>query len=79
MSTLIWSSSLTAGEWHKDGTRDHWEHGSTTPAMLSVLKTKTGGYFDLLKKHGKRQAILKWDGEQYVLKGKDPVPNVNVE
>jgi hypothetical protein len=43
------------------------------------LKTKTGGYFDLLKKRGKRQAILKWDGEQYVLKGKDPVPNVNVE
>ncbi len=79
MSTLIWSSSLTAGEWHKDGTRDHWEHGSTTPAKLSVLKTKTGGYFDLLKKRGKRQAILKWDGEQYVLKGKDPVPNVNVE
>jgi len=77
LSTLMKSSSITAGEWHKGQTRDHWQHGSRTSATISILKTLTLGHFDLLKKQGKRQATLKWDGNRYVLKGKDPIQDVN--
>lgn len=77
LSTLMRSSSVTAGEWHKDKTREHLVHGSQTGATISVLKTLSHGHFDLLKKQGGRQAVLKWDGNRYALTGKDPVQNVN--
>jgi hypothetical protein len=79
LSTLMRSGSLLAGAWHKDGTRDHKEHGADIRTTISILKTMTLGHFDLLKKQGKRRAILKWDGNRYVLDGKEPVQNVNDE
>jgi hypothetical protein len=79
LSTLMRSSSITAGAWRKDKTRDHRERGSETAATISILKTMTLGHFDLLKKHGKKQAALKWNGDGYALMGKDPVEDVNVE
>jgi hypothetical protein len=79
LSTLMSSGSLIAGAWHEDKTRDHLEQGSETSATISILKTMTLGHFDLLKKHGKGQATLKWDGHRYVLKGKEPVQNVNYQ
>lgn len=77
LSTLMRSSSLTAGKWHRDGSREHLTQGSQAAATISVLKTLSHGHFDLLKKQGGRQAVLKWDGNRYALTGKDPVQNVN--
>ena len=77
LTTLIRSSSITAGEWNDDGTRDHSENGSDDPAVLSVAKNKTQGFFDLKKSlHGK-SVVFRWKGSTYQAKGKDPVEDVN--
>jgi hypothetical protein len=49
-----------AGDWHKDGTRDH--DISDQSNVLVVSKQSTGGYFDLILKarKGKKQRVVKW-------------------
>jgi hypothetical protein len=70
--TTSFESDL-AGEWNEDGTRGR--NGNLGTAVLQVSKSKTGGYFDWIKKadNGK-SAALTWDGSGYVLQGADPFP-----
>jgi len=77
LQTLMSSSSMTAGEWYEDGSREHFDNDGGT-AIISVSKSKTGGFFDLNKVSDDKSAVFKWNGEQYELQGEDPVTEVNV-
>jgi hypothetical protein len=77
LTTLMKSSSITAGDWNEDGTRDHFENGSDVAAVLSVLKKATRGFFDLRKSLEGRSMVFRWDGAAYQAKGADPVKDVN--
>lgn len=67
-----------AGDWHEDQTRDHDE--SSGNAFIIVRKHKTGGYFDWVKKvEGGRAVTLVWNGECYVMNGRDPLVNRDLE
>jgi hypothetical protein len=79
LSTLMSSSSMTAGDWHKNGTRDHSFNGDDRTAEISVLTTTTGGVFDWRKKKGRKFAVFKWTGEDFQTRGRDPVEDVNVD
>ncbi|WP_109476915.1 hypothetical protein [Paraburkholderia sp. C35] len=56
-------SKLIAGEWHKDGTRDHEETGATN--TLIVLPGQTSGFHDiqLRELHGKWRRTYKWTSQ----------------
>ncbi len=66
-------SKMLAGDWHKDGTRDHeMSDGSNT---LSVLPATTGGYHDLQLREqgGKGRQTFHWSAraKAYVAQGSD--------
>ncbi|NHZ87587.1 hypothetical protein F2P45_00850 [Massilia sp. CCM 8733] len=60
---------LIAGDWNKDGTRDHDEYEGTN--VLSVLPSTTNGYADLQLRllKSKSKLVFTWDGKRagYVL------------
>jgi hypothetical protein len=78
LSTLMKSTALEAGEWHKDGTREHHDVGNDKGAFLRVLKVKSNGFFDLEKylSNGKH-AIFHWNGKTYATSDPDPLKSVN--
>jgi hypothetical protein len=76
MRTLVHSSSDTSQP-VGDGTRDMRSNGDQRTAEISVLKTRSHGFFDWKITLGDRSAILRWDGTLYEIKGKDPVEDVN--
>jgi len=78
LSTCMASSSMTAGSWNDDGTRDHSENGSETVATLAMLKSSSGGYFDILKTRDDDKAVFRWNGSTYETSDTDPVEDVNV-
>ena len=61
LAQSIYASSMTAGEWHKDGTRDH--QFTESKLALSIAPSMTAGHNDLrVKELGtKHQAILHWN------------------
>ena len=77
MSTPLASSSMTAGQWNDDGTRDHSDNGDDAEATFAMLKSSSNGYFDILKSRDTKKAIYKWNGSTYETAGADPVENVN--
>jgi hypothetical protein len=78
MTTLLASSSMTAGNWNDDGSRDHFENGDESEAILIMLKSSSNGYFDILKSRNKTKAIYKWNGSTYESADTDPVEDVNI-
>jgi hypothetical protein len=76
--SLMSSTSMTAGEWYEDGSREHFDNEGGS-AVISVSKRKTDGFFDLNKVSDARSAVFKWNGEHYELHGEDPVTEVNAE
>jgi hypothetical protein len=60
LATPMSFSKMLAGEWHKDGTRDHEE--SEGANVLVVTQRLTNGHFDLLQKPrlGKGGRLFKW-------------------
>jgi len=57
----IYASSMTAGDWHKNGTRDHTF--TESKLVLAITSSMTAGHYDLqVKELGtKHQAVLHWD------------------
>lgn len=78
LSTLMKSTALIAGEWHKDGSREHHDVGDEKGAFIRVLKVKTSDFFDLEKyvSSGKH-ATFHWNGKAYATGDSDPVKPVN--
>jgi hypothetical protein len=78
LSTLMISTALEAGEWRKDGTREHHDVGNEKGAFIRVLKVKSNGFFDLEKylSNGKH-AIFHWNGKAYATTDPDPLKSVN--
>jgi hypothetical protein len=78
LSTLMVSTALEAGEWRKDGTREHHDVGNGKGAFIRVLKVKTNGFFDFEKyiSSGKH-AIFHWNGKAYATSDPDPLKSVN--
>lgn len=78
--SLLSSYSETRGEVFEDGDEgplyEHVENGSTETATISVLKSVTLGYFDLLKNHDKKKCVYKWNGESYKTE-KEIIKDVN--
>lgn len=68
LSEPIYYYQDLAGNWNKDGTRNHGLHESQN--VLSVLPNKTQGYFDLQMRtlKGKWKKVFKWDhaAQRYV-------------
>lgn len=64
-SEPVYFSQSIAGEWHKDGTRDHVEIESEN--VLVVLSNKTNGYYDLqLKEKGaKWRQVFVWNDKEF--------------
>jgi hypothetical protein len=62
LSVEMYELQNIAGSWHDDGTRDH--DISEYKATLHVLKSKTGGFYNLMiKSEGKVIDTLYWDSE----------------
>lgn len=63
----IYSFEDLAGDWNRDGTRQH--HVSETKYTLHVLKTKTDGFYDLQIRQGKEKKTFVWSvaQERYVM------------
>ncbi len=77
-ATLMQSSSMRNDGYSEDGSPNKIEEGCCDgEAIITVLKTKSGGCYDLRKVQGHRAVTCRWNGETYVMKGKDPVENVN--
>ena len=55
LSTLMWSEAHVIGPAKDDFSRDHETLGDTTPARISVLRTRTGGLLDWKKSKGKKR------------------------
>ena len=53
--------SEIAGDWYKDGTRDH--DITDVANLLVVLRHETAGHFDLelRQRHGKARQVWRWD------------------
>ncbi|HJX84318.1 MAG TPA: hypothetical protein VJ723_08250, partial [Candidatus Angelobacter sp.] len=78
LSTLMKSTAMEAGEWRKDGTREHHDVGNDKGAFIRVLKQKTNGFFDLEKYVSSgRHAIFHWNGNAYATSDPDPLKSVN--
>jgi tetratricopeptide (TPR) repeat protein len=76
-TTTAYEADL-AGNWNEDGTRDR--EGGGGKAIILVRKHKTGDHFDWAKKaEGGRAVPLVWDGHGYVMKGKDPLEDDDLE
>ena len=73
LTTLLWSEAHTISPAKDDFSRDHETLGDTTPAGISVLKTRTAGVFDWKKSKRKKTAIFRWTGERYESTDEDPV------
>ncbi|NHZ39440.1 hypothetical protein [Massilia aquatica] len=69
LSEPVAFQKLIAGDWNKDGTRDHDEYEGTN--VLSVLPSTTNGYADLQMRllESKSKLIFTWDSKRagYVL------------
>ena len=78
LSTLMKSTALVAGDWRKDGTREHHDTGDDKGAFIRILKQKSNGCFDLEKyiSSGKH-AIFRWTGKAYATSEPDPLKSVN--
>ncbi len=63
LNTPIYEFRDIAGNWNKDGTREHNIEENDT--IVIVQKNKTNGFYDLMLKTGHEKTILKWDGQQY--------------
>ncbi|OWT56938.1 hypothetical protein CEY11_17990 [Candidimonas nitroreducens] len=57
-------TKMLAGEWHKDGTRDHIETDASN--VLSVLKGTSHGFHDLRlqQRSGKWHRVFRWSAKQ---------------
>jgi hypothetical protein len=57
----VYALSMTAGDWHRDGTRDHEIREARL--VLSILPSMTAGHYDLrVKELGRRgTAVLHWN------------------
>jgi hypothetical protein len=78
LSTLMISTALEAGEWRKDGTREHHDVGSGKGAFIRVLKVKSNGFFDFEKYvSAGKHAIFHWNGKAYATSDPDPLKSVN--
>jgi len=62
----IYASSMIAGDWHKDGTRDH--QFTESKLTLAVASSMTAGHYDLRVRElaSKHQAVLHWDAAKGV-------------
>ena len=63
MSEPIYYAQNLAGDWHKDGTRDHTL--SECENIVTFLPKETNGHFDLrLKARGEKSSqVFVWDGK----------------
>jgi hypothetical protein len=77
-ATLMGSWRMSNDGYNDDGSSNKAEEGHEGTAVVSVLKTATGGFRDLRKSGwSKRPVVYRWNGERYVAKDRDPVENVN--